>query len=395
MDFGFSKQEEKFRQEVRDFLNKEIPPAWVKSGTTTPGEIDSEEEWAFWKSIQRKLGEKGWLAISWPKEYGGLGRSHMEQAIFMEEMTYRGAPGLAPGNHNHVGPILLAWGTEEQKKTHLSPMARGETIWSPAWSEPNAGSDLANISATAVQDGDNYIINGQKRWSVHSFLADWTLFLARTAPDSTGHRGLSVFLADLKTPGITITPVVDTGGYRYWGEITLDNVPVPRENMIGPKNEGWTVMTASLNNERNAFEMLGTARRNLDLVVHYARETKRNGEPLVNNPVIRHKLAQLAIEVEVTRLVYYRVVWGRDQGITLIHEASLAKVFGDETVKRIVTAGMEIMGLHGQLRPGSKWASFAAKMQHAYLVNPAWVIGGGSSEIQKSLIAWMGLKMPR
>jgi len=143
------------------------------------------------------------------------------------------------------------------------------------------------------------------------------------------------------------------------------------------------------------MEYFGTMRRNLDLIVRYAKETKRNGEPLVKNSVIRHKLAQLAIEVEVTRLLYYRVVWARDQGITLVHETSLAKAFADETLKHIVTVGMEVVGLHGQLRLGSKWASLAAKIQNAYLVNPAWALADGGTEIQKNIVAWMGLKMPR
>jgi alkylation response protein AidB-like acyl-CoA dehydrogenase len=204
-----------------------------------------------------------------------------------------------------------------------------------------------------------------------------------------------MFMADVKTPGITIKPILDSDGYPYFADITFDNVRLPKENMIGPKNEGWTVITTTLNNERNFFDIVGALRRILELIIRYAKETKRDGKPLVRDPVIRHKLAQLAIEVEITRLLYYRVVWFRDQGITLIHETSLAKVFGNETMKHMVNTGMEIMGLHGQLKPGSKWASFAAKMQHAYLVNPAWAIGGGSSEIEKNIIAWMGLKVPK
>jgi len=175
----------------------------------------------------------------------------------------------------------------------------------------------------------------------------------------------------------------------------LDNARLPKENMIGPKNEGWTVILNTLNNERIFVDILGGMQRTLDLIIRYAKETKWNGEPLIKSPVIRHKLAQLAIEVEVTRLLYYRVAWFRDQGITLIHETSLAKVFGNETMKHIVTIGMEIMGLHGQLKPGSKWAFFATKIQQAYLTNPAWALAGGSIEIEKNIIAWMGLKMPR
>jgi len=394
MEFGFSEPEEKFRQEVRDFLNKEIPPSWVKGGMLSAGETENEEEWAFWKSIQHKLAEKGWLGINWPKEYGGLGRSHMELNIFMEEMSYRGAPGVAPANIWHLGPMLLAWGTEEQKKTHLPQAARGETLWIDALAEPDAGSDAANITTTAVQDGNDYIINGRKRWGcVVPF--DWFLFIARTDPDSTRHRGLSMFMTHVKTTGITVRPILDSDGYPYFADITLDNVRLPKENMIGPENQGWTVITTTFNNERNFFDIVGAIRRILRLIIDYAKETKRNGEPLVKNPVIRRKLAQLAIEAEVTRLLYYRVVWFRDRGTTLIHETSLAKVFGNETMKHMVTTGMEIMGLHGQLKPGSKWASSAAKMQHAYLVNPAWAVGGGATEIEKNLIAWMGLKMPR
>jgi len=280
MEFGFSEQEEKFRQEVRDFLNKEVPPSWVKGGMFTQGEIENEEEWAFWKSMQHKLAEKGWLGISWPKEYGGLGHSHMEQAIFVEEMSYRGAPGLAPANIWHLGPTLLAWGTEEQKKTHLPRAARGETIWMDAMAEPDAGSDAANITTTAVQDGDDYIINGRKKWgTVLPF--DWFLFLARTDPDSTRHRGLSVFIAHIKTPGITVRQIVDLAGYPYWADITLDNVRLPKENMIGLKNQGWTVIVNTLNNERSFFDIVGSMRRTLELIIRYVNFPQRvRGLPL-------------------------------------------------------------------------------------------------------------------
>jgi len=395
MDFGFSEQEEKFRQEVRDFLDKESPSSWVKGGMWSDGEIESEEEWAFWKSMQRKLAEKGWMGISWPKEYGGLGHPYMEQAIFSEEMGYRGAPGEGAGNFTHFGPALLAWGTEEQKKKYMPPVTRGESIWYDAISEPDAGSDAANIATTAIQDGDDYIINGRKRWGPFAWTCDYFFFFARTDPDSTRHHGLSAFIADLNTPGITMRIIKNMAGYPYWGEITFENVRLPKENMLGPKNQGWTVLTTTFNNERTFMEYFGTMRRNLDLIIRYVKETKRNGEPLARNSVIRHKLAQLAIEVEVTRLLYYRVVWTRDQGITLVHETSLAKAFADKTLKHIVTVGMEIVGLHGQLRPGSKWASLAAKIQNAYLVNPAWALAGGGTEIQKNIVAWMGLKMPR
>jgi len=251
--------------------------------------------------MQHKLAEKGWLGIWWPKEYGGLGRSLMEQAIFSEEMACRGAPESGSATLVHFGPLLSAWGTEEQKKKYMPPAAKGETIWCDFISEPDAGSDVTRIATTAVQNGDEYIINGRKKWAPFAWTCDYCVFFARTDPASIGNRGLSAFIADLKTPGITIRIIKNMAGYPYWGEITFENVRLPKENMIGPKNQGWTVLTTTLNNERTFMEFFGTIRRNLDLVIRYAKETRRNGEPLVKNSAIRRKLAQLAIEVEVTR----------------------------------------------------------------------------------------------
>jgi len=396
MEFGLSEQQEKFRQEVRDFLDREIPSSWAKTSLEAEEQIDNEEEWAFYKSIQHKLAGKGWLSIHWPKEYGGLGRSYTDFVIFIEEMSKRGAPGISPGATWHIVPTLLACGTEEQKKIHLPPIARGETMWYNALSEPNAGSDVANISTTAVPDGDDYIINGQKSLGAYGRFADWCFFLVRTDPNSSGHRGLSMFMADLKTPGITMKSVNDMADYGLWIDLFLNNVRLPKENMIGDKDQAWKVVTTTLNNERAVYSICGTVRRNLAFITRFAKETKGDGEPLTKNPVIRHKLAELAIEVEVTRLLYYRLASLRDKGITPApHEISAAKVFGSDTMKHVVTVGMEIMGLHGQLRKGSKWASSAAGIEHAYLTNPAWALGGGSTEIQKNVIALIGLGMPR
>jgi len=395
MDFGFSEKEEKLRQEVRQFLAKEIPPDWLKTGATSYAQIDTAEEEAFAQAMARKYAEKGWVSWSWPERYGGRAGTKMEHTIIQEEILYRGAPGLCLVNTGHIGPTMLELGTEEQKRAHLTRMARGETFWANGLSEPNAGSDIANIATTAIEEGDSFIINGQKCWGTEGYFADWIFFLARTDPDSTRHRGISMLVADLKTPGITRRVVNSMDGYRFWVETHFDNARIPRENLIGEKNNGWNSAMTCLNNERSVIGITSTTRRNLDLIIRYARETKRGGQALAEDPLIRHKLADLAVRVNLARLLCYRIVWMRDRGISPTYETSVNKTFAGDTLKLLGDIGMQLMGLCGQLKTGAKWASFAAPLERAYLANRAWLLGAGASEIQRNIIALTSLRMPR
>ena len=391
MDFQFSEEQERFRQEVRDFLEKEMPPDWMAVEFNPEQELETEEDWAFCLALRRKMAEKGWLSLWWPKEYGGQGRSRIDYIILREEIFYRGAVGFDGLACIMLAPVLLAYGTEEQKREHLAPIARGEVQWCQGFSEPNAGSDLASVTMRAMEDGDYFVVDGQKCWTAMGQRADWGFFLVRTDPNAAKHRGLSFLLVDMKTPGISINPVYNLLGHRHWNEVFFDGVRVPKENLVGGKNQGWYVATNVLNSERVSIEQYAICRRALDRLLQYVGQK----EPLAKNPVIRHKLAALATEVEVCRLFCYHTAWMQDNGLNPVYEASMGKSFADDLLVHIADAGLEILGLYGQLGRGSKWAPLAGTIEATYLTYPPWTIGSGSQEIQKNIIAIIGLRLPK
>ena len=393
MDFGFTPEEEAFRQEIRQFLKEELPPDWEGF----ENEFDSEN-FEFTKQIVRKLGAKGWLALAWPKEYGGLARPAIEQLIFKEEMSYHRVPGIdmGVGGITWIGPTLMLLGTEEQRREHLPKIAAGEKWWCTAYSEPSAGSDMAAVMCRAVAHGDEYIINGQKVWISAAHIADWCWLMARTGTEEPKHKGISLFLVDMKTPGITVRPLVNMAGHHHFNEIFFDDVRVPKSNLVGEEDRGWYHIVVSLDFERTAGVMMaGAAKRTLEDLLGFVKETKRNGEPLARDPAIRQKLAELAIEVEVARIMSYRIVWMQAKGIIPNYEASMIKVFASEALQRVAHVGTQIMGLYGQLEMGSKWAPLKGRMENAYLGSVGMLIAAGTSEIQRSIIAIRGLGLPR
>ncbi len=391
MRFQFSEEQERFRQEVRDFLDRELPPDWEVVEPIPEEELDSEEGWAFCLSLRRKMVERGWLSLCWPREYGGQERSRVEYTILRDEIVYRGAPGLETFGSMMLSPVLLAYGTEEQKRRHLPPIARGEIQWCQGFSEPNAGSDLASLSMRAVEDGDYFVIDGQKCWTSLAYRADWGFFLVRTGPTVPKHKGLSFILVDMRTPGITMSPVHDLLGQRHWNEVFFEGVRVPKENLVGEKNQGWYVAKTILGHERVAIETYAIARRGLDRLIQYVKER----DTLARNPVIRQKLAALATEVEVSQLLCYRTAWLQDKGLEPEYEASVGKVLAQNLLLHVAEAGLQVLGLYGQLGKGSKWAPLDGVIERAYLGHPPWAFAGGSPEIQRNVIATVGLGLPR
>jgi alkylation response protein AidB-like acyl-CoA dehydrogenase len=391
MEFQFSESQERFRQEVQDFLGKEIPPDWMTVEFNSEQELETEEDWAFCLSLRLKMAEKGWLSLWWPKEYGGQERSRIDYTILREEIFHRGAVGFDGLACIMVAPVLLSYGTEEQKRKHLIPIARGQVQWCQGFSEPNAGSDLASVTMRAREDGDYFILDGQKSWTSMGHRADWGFFLVRTDPNVTKHRGLSFLLVDMKTPGITVKPVYNLLGYPHWTDVFFDGVLVPGENLIGGKNQGWYVATSVLNSERVGIEQYAICARALDRLIQYVSLQ----ESLAKNSIIRHKLATLAIETEVCRLFCYHTAWLQDKGLNPVHEASMGKSFADDVMGHIADTGVQILGLYGQLGRGSKWAPLGGNIGATYLSYPPWSIGSGSHEIQKNIIATLGLRLPR
>jgi alkylation response protein AidB-like acyl-CoA dehydrogenase len=380
MEFSFAPEEEAFRQELRGFLQRELRDR--PSG-------EGRDNWGFYLQFIKKLAANGWLTLAWPEEWGGQGASHMRQLVYNEEVAYHDAPAFYMGA-DRVGPTIMLYGTDEQKQRFLPPIVAGEAHWCQGFSEPGAGSDLASLQTRAVQDGDDFVINGQKIWTSYAHYAGWMILLARTDPDAPKHRGISYFLADMKTPGITVRPLVDLLGRHQFNEVFFDNVRVPRDCLLGELNRGWYVATATLDFERSGIGRVIGSLRTFEQLVDYAREAA-----LLDRPLVRHKLADLKIEFEVGRLLSYRVAWMQSRSLVPNYEASVSKMYGSELAQRLANAGMQIMGLGGQLAPGSLWAPLQGAFESLYLGAAALTVAAGTSEIMRGIIAGRGLGLPR
>lgn len=392
MEFRFTPEEERFRGEIRGFLRRELPADWGGAGAL--GEA-REAQWGFLRSFQKRLAERKWLTLGWPEEHGGLAASHMMQVIYNEEMTYFRAPTQLGVGPDRVGPTIILYGTEEQKRQHLPGIVGGETVWCQGFSEPGAGSDLASLQTTAVADGDYFVVKGQKIWTSLAQSADWCILLARTDPEAPKHRGISYFLLDMKTPGVEVRPLVDMLGRNTFHEVFFDSVRIPRSCLVGELNRGWYVAAATLDFERSGINRVVTGIRVYEELVGYAARSKADGGRLLDDTRVRQKLAELAIEFQAGRLLAYRVASMQARGQIPNAEASISKLYGTELQQRLAESGMEILGLGGQIEPGSRWASLQGRVEQFYLFAVALTIAAGTSEIMRNIIAGRGLGLPR
>ncbi|MFQ5472697.1 MAG: acyl-CoA dehydrogenase family protein [Dehalococcoidia bacterium] len=396
MEFRFTAEEEAFRTEVREFLRAELPSDWGETMGVTGGLGEGgEDRWEFLRGFQKKLAKKGWLTLGWPKEHGGLAASHMMQVIYNEEMTYQRAPTQLGVGPDRVGPTIILYGTDEQKRNHLRGIVEAESLWCQGFSEPESGSDLASLRMRAVADGDDFIITGQKIWTSFAHKADMCVLLVRTDQDAPKHKGISYLLVDMRSDGIEIRPLVDMLNRHTFNEIFFDNVRVPRSSLIGELNRGWYVATATLDFERSGINRVVAGMRTYDELVSYAAETSRNGGRIIDEPTVRNKLAELGIEFELGRLLAYRVASMQAKGQIPNAEASMSKLYGSEMQQRLAGAGLQILGLPGQLEPGSVHAPLAGALEQYYLLGAALTVAAGTSEIQRNIIASRGLDLPR
>jgi len=396
MDFQFTPEEEALRKEFDDFYREEMknaPPEW---GASLEAIYGSDPCWEFHKQMARKLAAKGWLSRAWPKEYGGQDAPLIEQFIFSEVMGYHRGAGVDPLGVGVLAPSLLISGNDEQKREHLPPMARGERFWCQSWSEPNAGSDLASLTTRAVREGDDYIISGQKIWTTGAHRADWCNMLARTNPEEKRSRGLSFFLVDMKTPGITIRPVLTMEGAHMFNEVFFDDVRVPARNRVGEENQGWLASQMTSNFERSMIMVFSVCRRELEELAEFCKEKRWGGAVLIKNQLVRHRLAQLAIEIDAGRAFAYSVVWSQIKGGLIVAGplAAAAKVLATELLQRLTYAGCEIMGLYGQVKE-SRWAPLQGRFEKDYQLCIGLNMGGGTSEIMRNLVCSLGLGLPR
>jgi len=339
--------------------------------------------------------EAGYLALSWPKEYGGQAMDPVRQAIVNEEMVRTRAPGPIGGGISLLGPTLITWGNEEQKRRYLPKILSAEEIWCQGYSEPGSGSDLASLRTRAEIVGDEFVVNGQKIWTSSAHYSDWMFCLVRTDPQAPKHRGISYILIDMKTPGITVRPLVQMTGDRGFNEVFFDNVRVPRENLVGKVKEGWMVANTTLFHERNALGSTVTTQRLFNRLKVLAGSVVRNGKPMTKDPVFRQRLADLEIRVESMKYHMLRQltdsIHERKPGIA----AMVNKLVGTELNHDLSTAAMEVLGDYSMLARGEESALDRGFWPYEWMFSLGLVIGGGTSHIQKNIIAERGLRMPK
>ena len=393
MDFRLTAEDEQFRTEVQTFLDENWKPA---QGAGNAGfEGGSREAYDAERRFEGKLAERGWLTMAWPKEYGGGEATHIRQLIFREQCAYHRAPGSGGQGINMIGPCLMVHGNDEQKRRFLPPIANAEVHWCQGFSEPGSGSDLASLQTRAVRDGDDYVINGQKIWTSGAQYADWIHVLTRTDPDAPKHRGISYFLLDMKSPGITVRPIQQINGRSGFNETYFEDVRVPRANMLGEENRGWYAAATTLDFERSGVGRIAGGLRDYEELVQFCSETTRNGGRLIDHEGVRTKLAELKIEFEVGRWLAYRVAWMQGRGLIPNYEASMSKLYGSEISQRLGNTGIQVMGLAGELAEGSAYAPMQGRMEDLYLSSVSATIAAGTSEIQRNIIATRGLGLPR
>ncbi len=392
MEFRFTAAEEGWRDEIRGFLARELPREEATGAEWTT----SREAWDQSLVFVRKLAAKGWLTLAWPKQYGGQERGHFEQLIFNEEMAYHRAPmARAFMGVGLVGPTLMIHGNDEQRARHLPAIAGAREMWCQGFSEPNAGSDLAGLETRAVSDGDDFVVNGQKIWTSAAHYCDWVLLGVRTDPDAPKHRGISLLLVDMKSPGITVQPIVDMRDSHYFNQVFFENVRVPRANLVSEENRGWYAMTTTLDFERSGIGSAAGSRRTMEEWVTFLRERGHAHLPDATWRSVVGRFADLAIEVEVGRNISYRVASMQARGEVPNYEASMAKLWGSELSQRLMLLGMRLQGLYGQLGPGSPRAMMDGRVLPNFLESAANTIRGGTSEVQRNIIATRGLGLPR
>jgi alkylation response protein AidB-like acyl-CoA dehydrogenase len=398
VNFRDTPEEAKFRAEVREFIAKEYKANGESTASAAqaassggPAAMEAYKNW------MRKLATKGWVAAAWPKEYGGAGMTIMQQFIFNEELAIARAPRPGGIGITMAGPTIIVYGTEEQKKEHLPPMLSGEATWCQGFSEPGSGSDLASLQTRAVKDGDDYIVNGQKIWTTGAQYSDRMILMARTDPDAPKHKGISYFLLDMKSPGVSVRPLVNMAGTPGFNEVFFEDVRIPRKDLLGEENRGWYVGTTTLDFERSSIGTSIAQNQAVEDVVKAVKERLDSKLPSTH----RAELADRFIEANTARLMSYQVISMQNRGLVPNHEASAVKIYAAELNQRTYNTALKIFGLYGQLERGEKGGASErrsinkGRFARTYLQAVASTIAGGTSEINRNIIATRGLGLPR
>ena len=384
MDLALAPEHAAFRDEVRAFVARELPPHLAaKAANDGHFEHDEVMEW------HRVLARRGWAAPHWPRAHGGPGLDPTARFILGDELEAAGAPMLSPFGLVMVGPAIIQFGTPAQQQRFLPPILAGDEVWCQGYSEPSAGSDLAALRTRADDDGDHLVINGQKTWTTYAQYADWIFCLVRTDPGAKKQSGISFVLIDLKSPGVTVKPFLTLGGTPAFSETWFDNVRVPKANVVGELNAGWTVAKALLGHERTNIAAVGTIGRVLRTCKRIATHTRAGGAPLIADPTVRAQIARLEVRHRSLQMANYRALASAQLGHAPGPESSILKIRGSELVQQVYELAMEVMG-HDALA----WfpepdvvPALEASIASMFCYLRATTIYGGSNEIQRNIIA--------
>jgi alkylation response protein AidB-like acyl-CoA dehydrogenase len=395
VDFEYTPAQQAFRREVRDWLAKHLP-ADLRLDDPVDDRVAADRETFERRRVwQKTMHAAGWVGLTWPKEYGGRALGLIERVVFDEEYAAARAPVL-PGSMglNLVGPTIIHWGTEEQKRRHLPAILDADEVWAQGFSEPSAGSDLASLQTRAVEDGEDFVINGQKVWTSGAHFAHWIIVLARTKPEAPKHQGISAFLVDLKTPGITVRPLVLMTGHRHFNEVFFTDVRVPKTSLLGPREQGWRVSTTTLMYERHASGGRNPITQVADLV-GLAKRLPRDGGTAWDDPLVRQRLAQLAIDCEALKYTRLRSLTRQLRGEPPGPEGSTLKLSGSELGVRIADAAGELLGVHALVNQPTAVVPDAPRWFNRVLAARQYTISAGTSEIQRNIIGERVLGLPK
>ncbi|MGO9603156.1 MAG: acyl-CoA dehydrogenase family protein [Candidatus Binataceae bacterium] len=403
MDFSYTPEQDAFRTELRGWLEKNSAEALGRKGEGMGGstasllDVRDDDQWSRMLDYHRRLYKAGYVALHWPKEFGGGGADLVDQSIYQDEVLRLGLPmyGANQLAIDRIGPTIMLMGTEEQKKRHLLPMLTGEQIWCQGYSEPNAGSDLAGLQTRATIDGDSFVVNGQKVWTSLAHRSDWQVLLVRTDSEAPKHKGISYLLVDMHTPGITVRPLVQITGDSGFNEVFYDNVRVPKENLVGELNQGWQVSIATLMFERVSGGTRHPVERTINELVELSKQVQFQGMPAHEHPYVRQRVATFASEARCLRLSRYRSLTAQLKGKVPGAESSFGKLFATELNLRVAMFADELLGPYAALDGDSIGAVEHGKWTHRTLAARGLTIAAGSSEIQHNIIGERVLKLPK
>jgi alkylation response protein AidB-like acyl-CoA dehydrogenase len=392
MDFNYTAEDEAFRAEFRAWLQSTIQfatPMREPLADEAAGDWEARIRW------HRRLNDGGWMAINWPKENGGRGASILQNIVYHEELERTGTAAPFTGfGIPLLGPTLIHWGTGEQKRRFLPKILTAEEIWCQGYSEPNAGSDLAGLQTRAIEDGDDFVVNGSKIWTSAAHHADWIFLLVRTDPDAPKHKSISYLLVDMKTPGVTVRPLVQMTGARGFNQVFFEDVRVPRQNLVGQKNQGWQVALTTLMFERSTGHDRGIAKQISELV-DLARRIPRAGRMAWEFTGVRQKIAQFALDAEAVKYTSYRQLTRQLKGLPPGPEGSMLKLCSTELALRLAGFALELLGPYSQLEQDAPFALDSGKWSQRMLAARGPTIYAGTNQVQHNIIGERVLGLPK